>query len=74
LNRQFVSGKTSGLPAFLVQQRLVMFDFYIRAQLQSHYTALMWASKGGHTATVRALIEAGADLNLQDEVSVGMAQ
>jgi ankyrin repeat protein len=29
----------------------------------------MWASDRGHTATVEALIGAGADLNLQDKVS-----
>jgi ankyrin repeat protein len=29
----------------------------------------MRASNRGRTATVRALIEAGADLNLQDKVS-----
>jgi hypothetical protein len=32
-------------------------------------TALMWASKCGHMATVKALEGAGADLNLQDKVS-----
>jgi ankyrin repeat protein len=31
--------------------------------------ALMWAAEKGHTATVQALIGAGADLNLQGKVS-----
>jgi ankyrin repeat protein len=30
---------------------------------QDFVTALMWASKQGHTATVQALIGAGAELN-----------
>jgi ankyrin repeat protein len=32
-------------------------------------TTLMRASRDGHTATVQALIGAGADLNLQNKVS-----
>jgi hypothetical protein len=34
-------------------------------------TALMWASAKGHTVIVQALIEAGADLNLQNKVCGG---
>ena len=30
----------------------------------------MWASDNGHQDTVRVLAEAGADLNLQDNVSM----
>jgi hypothetical protein len=37
--------------------------------LQGGYTALIWASIWGHTATVLALIGAGAEVNLQTEVS-----
>ena len=33
-------------------------------------TALMWASVMGHTDTVRALLSAGAQADLQDEVSI----
>ncbi len=29
-------------------------------------TALMWSSRGGHTATVRMLIENGADINMRN--------
>jgi ankyrin repeat protein len=29
-------------------------------------TALMWTSQSGHTAAAKALVGAGADLNLQD--------
>ena len=31
-------------------------------------TALMMAAQGGHLEVVKALIEAGADVNLRDEV------
>jgi ankyrin repeat protein len=36
--------------------------------LQFGKTALMYASEKGHTATVQALIGAGADLNVYDQV------
>jgi len=37
-------------------------------------TALMWASKGGHTATVELLLGAGADKEVKDEVREGMRE
>jgi ankyrin repeat protein len=37
---------------------------------QDRHTALMLASKEGYTATVQALIGVGADINLQNKVSV----
>jgi hypothetical protein len=37
--------------------------------VQCGQTALIWASWKGHTAIAQALIGAGADLDLQDEVS-----
>ena len=37
--------------------------------LQEHWTALMWASYGGHTAVVDALLAAGADPKAKSKVS-----
>ena len=36
---------------------------------QDRRTALIWAAERGHTETVRALLAAGADTNLQNMVS-----
>jgi ankyrin repeat protein len=41
--------------------------------LQSGKTALIAASEKGHTATVQALVGAGADLNLQDQVGYDLS-
>jgi ankyrin repeat protein len=37
--------------------------------LQSGCTPLMYATKNGHTAVIRILVDAGADVNARDEVS-----
>ena len=39
------------------------------ATLQDGWTPLMVAAYCGHTATVQSLVAAGADMNIQDEVS-----
>ena len=36
--------------------------------MQWRKTALMWAAKGGHTSAVSVLAQAGAGLDIQDEV------
>ena len=38
--------------------------------LQNGWTALMWASSGGHMECVKVLLEWVADVNMQDKVSV----
>ena len=37
--------------------------------LQDGWTALMMASQAGHMECVKALLDKGADANIQDEVS-----
>ena len=37
---------------------------------QDGMTAVMWAASKGHTATVKALKQAGADLNVKDKVNL----
>ena len=37
--------------------------------LQDGWTALMMASKAGHTESVQVLLDKGADVNMQDKVS-----
>ena len=37
--------------------------------LQGHTTPLHYAAVGGHTDTVKILIEKGADVNAKDKVS-----
>ena len=52
---------------------VVLFQFWYvvrHAYVQAGDTALMMASKEGHTAVVKALLHAGADVNLKDEVRV----
>ena len=39
------------------------------ATLQYGWTPLMTAAANGYTATVQSLVGAGADMNIQDEVS-----
>ena len=41
---------------------------YIHVHVQRGYSALMWAATWGMTEVVKELVEAGADLNLQDNV------
>ncbi len=36
---------------------------------QEGCTALIWAARGGHIAVVKALLKAGADINIQETVS-----
>ena len=38
--------------------------------MQDGFTALMWAANEGHLAVVQALLKAGADINLKNNVSV----
>ena len=40
--------------------------------MQRRQTALMKAAQGGHLEIVKALIEAGADVNLISHVSINM--
>ncbi len=42
-------------------------------QTQRGETALMWAAHGGHTACVRALVEAGAEKDAEDNVRESIA-
>ncbi|CAL9707313.1 unnamed protein product [Knipowitschia caucasica] len=39
---------------------------------QDHRTALHWACSAGHTAIVEFLLDIGADVNLQDDVSLSV--
>ena len=37
--------------------------------MHAERTALMYAALGGHTEIVRALLDAGADVDLQDSIT-----
>ena len=40
--------------------------------MQSGRTALLKAAQGGHLEIVKVLIEAGADVNLRDDVCISL--
>ena len=41
----------------------------VNAKDQSGYTALSWASSGGHSEIVRLLFQKGADVNAKDSLA-----
>ena len=48
---------------------LVVVYYYVTVNLQVGVTALFLASQGGHVTTVQLLVEAGASLDVQRNVS-----
>jgi ankyrin repeat protein len=55
--------------AFLRTKKSLVIVRTLLLLLQSGCTPLMYATKNGHTAVIRILVDAGADVNARDEVS-----
>ena len=56
----------------LVELGVLLCTLYLSAyllSLQVPWTPLMWASYNGHTECVKVLLERGAQVNMQNEVS-----
>ena len=49
---------------------VVCIVYSILSIIQYGWTALMWASYGGHTEVVKVLVEAKADLNIATQVNL----
>ena len=49
---------------------VVLFMIHVLLSLQYKWTPLMWASSKGHVTCVQLLLEKGAEIDHQDQVSV----
>ena len=49
---------------------LCILSYPMHISLQGQRTPLMWASNFGHTECVKVLLDGGAEVNMQDTVSI----